>query len=149
VKPAFAFLLIPALASCAAEPDEDGEPTAEAVEAASEGPRAVVEAYYRAVSAREYDTAWQLWGEDPEAEPEEFAAFTEGFETTEIALAEVDEAGTERSRNSWIYVEVPVRVEDLKSDGSGNSYKGTYTLRRPAYDEEAWELHEGNLEITG
>ncbi|MBZ6378430.1 hypothetical protein B5C34_12915 [Pacificimonas flava] len=132
------------LAACS-QSVEEGEPTPEAVAAAAEGPRAVVDAYYAALNSGEYDTAWQLWGKDPEADSEEFETFVEGFEDTELAIAEVGEAGAERMRDGWVYAEVPVRVEDLKSDGTGSGYSGTYTVRRSVVDEESWHIYEGDL----
>ena len=139
------LLVCLALAACSAE--EAGEPTPEAVEASAEGPEAVVEAYYDALARQDYDTAWQLWGKEPAAHPKEFAAFVKGFEDTVLATAELGDPSEPRRIGRYMQVEVPVRVEDLKGDGSGNSYAGSYTLRQPVEEDDAWFINEGDLAI--
>lgn len=140
------FLL--ALAACSAQPDAEGR-TPEAASASDAGPEQVVTAYYDALSQQDYETAWQLWGKDPLADPEEYETFVEGFEKTELAIADVGEAREPERRGGWITVEVPVHVEDLKSDGTGDSYGGVYSLRRRDAENGGWYIYRGNLDIDG
>ena len=136
------------LAACADREADPGEPTEEAVEAAATGPRAVLEAYYEAISQRDFDTAWQLWGQDPQGDPEAFATFMRGFAETELTSADIGEPSEPRVNNGFVAVRIPVRVEDLMSDGTGRSYDGTYTLRRPAGEEGEWHIISGDLDLA-
>lgn len=142
------LLLFPlfALAACASEPEEDGqiEPSAEAEAAAEAGPEEVLTAYYDAIANREYQTAWELWGNEPERD-REFDDFVAGFENTELTAVELGLVGEEAIRGRYVYVDIPVVVEDFMSDGSGKRYKGVYTLRRIAGSDEDWRIHAGNL----
>ena len=106
-------------------------------------------AYYAALSQLDYETAWQLWGKDPAGDPDEFETFVEGFENTELAIADVGDAGAPETRQGWVFVTVPVHVEDLMSDGTGRSYDGVYTLRRHVGEDGGWHILKGDLDIGG
>ena len=134
-----------ALAACSPADDAEDAATPEAEAARRSGPEEVVDAYYTAISNRDYDTAWQLWGKDPLARPEEFTNFVDGFKDTELAIAEIGQPGQPRVVGDYTFVQIPVRVEDLKSDGTGSTYVGSYTLRRISSDDESWQILRGDL----
>ncbi|MBV7256644.1 hypothetical protein KCG44_07580 [Pacificimonas sp. WHA3] len=145
-----AVFFAPALAltvSCTAETAPD-EPTQEAEEAAATGPKAVIKAYYDAISQRDFDTAWQLWGQDPKADPDAFQTFMRGFAETELTAVEIGEMIDVGIKDDFAVVTVPVNVEDLMSDGTGRSYSGVYTLRRPASSAGDWHIESGDLDIA-
>lgn len=131
--------------ACTSSAEHEGEPTAEAERARAEGPKAVIEAYYQALSRRDYATAWQLWGKEPAADDDAFRRFVDGFKDTELAIAEVGQPGAPAPVADYVHVRVPVHVEDLRSDGTGSGYDGTYTVRRMVDDPASWHIYEGNL----
>lgn len=139
---------IMALAACSASDESSGKRTAEAEGAALDGPRAVLKAYHDALSRRDYDTAWQLWGKQPQADPAAFEAFKSGFVDTELTTADIGELSAPITANGFITMTAPVRVEDLMSDGTGRSYTGTYTLRRSSGETGQWHIANGELNIA-
>ncbi|MGB3722684.1 MAG: hypothetical protein WA979_07690 [Pacificimonas sp.] len=143
-----AALATSTLAACDSGDTPSGETTAEAEEAAELGPEAVIEAYYDALGRRDYDTAWQLWGKDAGTDPDAFEAFKDGFENTELTTAEIGALSAPETANGFLTVSIPVRVEDLLSDGTGRSYTGSYTLRRSSGETGGWHISAGDLNVA-
>lgn len=142
------------LAACgapeAADPaSAEAEPTDAAETAAEAGPVAVIETYYDAIAHLDYQTAWQLWGKDPETETEAYEAFARSFGNTELTTVETGTPRVLRAEGGFERVEIPVRVEDLMSDGTGRSYDGVYMLTRPVTGEDRqWFIANGDLDIA-
>ncbi|MHB9878952.1 hypothetical protein ACSMXM_04725 [Pacificimonas sp. ICDLI1SI03] len=135
------------LAACSAQ-EPGAEPTDEAVRAASTGPGAVVEAYYAAISSRDYATAWQLWGQEPEEDTDAFERFKSGFTDTELTAVEIGRISPHSVSNGVATVSVDVEVDDLLSDGTGRSYDGIYRLRRPVDGTGDWHIVSGDLGVV-
>ncbi|MFF7470793.1 hypothetical protein [Streptomyces sp. NPDC008092] len=84
---------------------------------ATGGPGAVVTAYFAAISARDYRTAWSLGGKNLDSS---YDSFVSGYATTQQdTVAVVDVAGDR----------VHVTIEALQTDGTTKSYDATYTVQ--------------------
>ncbi|MGB7404917.1 MAG: hypothetical protein WA906_04450, partial [Pacificimonas sp.] len=83
-----------------------------------------------------------------QGDPDAFQTFMRGFAETELTAAEIGDPSEPTMTGDLVQVRVPVRVEDLMSDGTGRSYTGVYTLARPADESGDWYIVSGDLEIA-
>ncbi|MFD4600666.1 hypothetical protein ACFWPQ_21870 [Streptomyces sp. NPDC058464] len=84
---------------------------------ASSGPGGVVTAYFAAISARDYQTAWALGGKNLDSS---YDSFVSGYSTTaQDTIAIVSVTGTK----------VRLTIEALQTDGTTHSYDATYTVQ--------------------
>ncbi|WP_245883152.1 hypothetical protein [Streptomyces hyaluromycini] len=83
----------------------------------SGGPGGVVTAYFAALDARDYQTAWALGGKNLDSS---YDSFVSGYSTTEQdTIAIVSVTGTK----------VRLTIEALQTDGTTHSYDATYTVQ--------------------
>jgi hypothetical protein len=132
--------------------DEDANPSGEPT---SQDAVDAVEQYYAAIQARDFGSAYALWGDGGRASgqtPEQFAA---GFADTAQIVATLDSpARVEGAALGSRYIEVPVAVETTSNDGRVRRYVGAYTLRRAVVDgatdeQRAWHIASADLrELT-
>ncbi|MCM2576248.1 excalibur calcium-binding domain-containing protein [Streptomyces meridianus] len=139
---ALALVLSPALASCTSTtsptggetvtrtvPGDSGSsgpagtsPRADSSGRPSGKPRAtspaeVVTAYYAAINARDFRTAWELGGRNLASSYDAFAAGFDGLERDDLTIL-----GTSGSR-------VEIALDAVQTDGTTKSFRGTYTVR--------------------
>lgn len=100
-----------------AYPTDTATGTPDASASASGGPGDVVTAYFAAISARDYQTAWNLGGKNLDAS---YDSFVSGYATTAQDTVDiVSVTGTE----------VQVTLEALQTDGTTKTYDATYTVQ--------------------
>ena len=111
--------------------DGDGAPMAGCGPApkSPEAAAAVVQRYYSAINARDYDVAWRQWGEDGRP-GQTLAAFAAGFARTRSTRVTIGTLGPGDAGAGSLYQPVPVTVEATLDDGTRQRFQGTYTLRR-------------------
>lgn len=111
--------------------DGQGSPMAECKPSpkSPEAAAAVVERYYSALNARDYDTAWQQWGEDgpPNQTMERFKA---GFAKTRSTRVTIGKLGEGDAGAGSLYQPVPVTVDATLDDGTHQRFTGDYVVRR-------------------
>jgi len=93
---------------------------------------AVVEQYYAAVNAQEYQAAWELGGQNMSPS---YDAFVAGYADTMYTQAQVTSTDGET---------VYVRVDAERYDGSTATYTGSYTV-----DTNQHEISHGSLTQVG
>ena len=90
---------------------------------------AVVQRYYSAINARDYGTAWTLWGDDgPPGQTLE--AFKAGFAHTRTTRVTIGTLEPGSGGAGSIYQPVPVIVDAMLDNGTQQKFRGTYTIRR-------------------
>jgi hypothetical protein len=115
---------------------------------------AVVQRYYAALDARDYDTAWQQWGDDGRP-GQTRAAFEQGFahtRTTRVTIGALPpgDAGAGSS-----YQPVPVTVDATLDDGRHQRFRGRYVVRRVNAVDGAsagqlrWHIDSAQLKPAG
>src|SRR5262249_35220217 len=107
------------------EPMADCRPAPKSKEAAA----AVVERYYTALNARDYDTAWQQWGENG-APNQTRQAFEAGFTKTRSTTATIGALPPGDAGAGSIYQPVPVTIDAVLEDGTRQRFTGEYIVRR-------------------
>jgi hypothetical protein len=113
----------------------------------------VVQAYYQAIDARHYATAWALWG-DRGRPGQTYAAFRRGFAATRRVRVSVTGPVRSEGAAGSIYVTIPVRVDGVTTTGERQRFAGSYFVRRVnAVDgstpsERRWHLYSATLKAV-
>lgn len=116
--------------------------------------RGVLRRYYEAIEARDYRTAYRLWGQGGEASGHSYERFAAGFARTARTRVEFTGPVTFEGAAGSIFATVPVRVRARTTDGAGQEFVGAYELRRvndvPGATPEQlrWHLHRARLEAV-
>ena len=114
---------------------------------------AVITDYYAAIDARDYQRAFDQWGDSGRASGKSFEGFAAGFRQTKHVEvvpgvpSRVDPAAGSR------YITVPVVVTARTADDQEQRYEGTYDLRRTVVDgateaQRRWHLESAALTQT-
>ncbi|MDQ7915693.1 hypothetical protein RCF34_21510 [Pseudomonas sp. 102515] len=149
--------------SCALMQDEIARSCAllgdgEAAEEPGCGPRpssaeaaaAVVQRYYRALDARDYGTAWQLWGSDGQP-GNRYETFRQGYARTRSVQVTLGQPGPVEGAAGSSYVSIQVTVKARLADGTRQTFSGTYQLRRvndvdgASAEQRRWHLDSAKL----
>ena len=113
-------------------------------------PADVVRRYYTAIQARDYDAAYELWGQLGKASGRTRPQFAAGFSNTREVRATVsDSVRTEGAAGSQ-YATVPVKVDAVLQNGRRQHFEGAYTLRRSMVDgataeQRRWRIYSADL----
>jgi len=106
----------------------------------------IIEQYYAAISARDYDAAYAMWGASgpPNQTREQFVA---GFADTAKVAVHVGTPGRVEGAAGSRYVTVPVTVTATMRDGATQRFTGTYTLRQSVVEggDPQWRIYRGEL----
>jgi ketosteroid isomerase-like protein len=110
-----------------------------------------VRRYYAAVDARDYASAYALWGQDGAASRQTFDAFATGYAKTRTVTAMVGQASAAEGAAGSRFIQVPVELASTRTDGSVRHYRGHYTLRVVMADgataqQRQWHLDSADLE---
>jgi hypothetical protein len=109
----------PASPSPTVQPSATSEPpssTSSAESTPPNDPAAVVQAYFDAINARDYQRAWDLGGKNV---GQSYAAFTKGFATTDHDVLTVQSVQDNTVTADLVAVQV---------DGTKRSFHGVYTV---------------------
>ncbi|HKV07444.1 MAG TPA: hypothetical protein VJ725_04840 [Thermoanaerobaculia bacterium] len=151
--PSLLFVVAALLGGCteavgdhgAAVPPPEVSASTDAQEAAG-----VVRRYYAAIRAKDFRSAYALWGESGAASGQTFEAFAAGFAQTANVEAEIGEPGRVEGAAGSRYVEVHVVIRALTDAGEKQRFEGTYTLRRTVVDgatpeQRRWHLYKADV----
>lgn len=100
-------------------------PAPKSMEAAA----AVVQRYYSAINAHDYDTAWRQWGDDGRP-GQTLSDFEAGFADTRSAQVTIGRLMPGSGGAGSIYQPVPVTIDATLDDGTRQRFGGTYIVRR-------------------
>ena len=90
---------------------------------------AVVQRYYSAINARDFDTAWSQWG-DNGSPGQTRAAFEAGFAQTRSVRVAIGKLEPGDAGAGSIYQPVPVTVTATLTNGKRQIFRGSYVVRR-------------------
>lgn len=117
---------------------------------AAAGPADVVQRYYDAIAAGDYETAYRLWADSGRASKQSFDQFRAGFAQTIAVQAETGDSVRVEGAAGTHYATVPVEVHAELRDGTKQHFTGTYTLRRSLVDgatpeQRSWRIHSAQM----
>ena len=138
---------------------EKGEPVSDdATRGRTEAPdsvsaAAILDAYYAAINRKEYPRAYALWASNGEASGKTLEQFTAGFAETDSASLVLGHPGPIGAAAGSRYIEIPVTIDARLSDGTGQHFSGTYTLRRSVVDgatldQRQWRIYKAHIVET-
>jgi len=138
--------------SCALFGDGEAakEPGCGPLPSSAEAAAAVVPRYYRALDARDYGTAWQQWGSDGQP-GNSYEKFRQGYARTRSVQVTLGQPGPVEGAAGSLYVSVPVTVKARLTDGTRQTFNGTYQLRRvnavdgASAEQRRWHLDSAKL----
>jgi hypothetical protein len=115
-----------------------------------EGAASVVRAYYRDINERQYEHAYRLWASDGAASGKGLDTFRGGFDSTASVGVELGTPGPMGAAAGSRYVEIPVRITAVATDGGRRVFSGSYTLRRSVVDgatadQRAWRIYSAKI----
>ena len=110
----------------------------------------VLRRYYDAINARDYRTAFLLWGDSGRASGKTFDSFAQGYAETARVDLDVGTPGRIEGAAGSRFVEIPVSLRATLRSGAPQRYAGSYTLRRSVVDGASaalrrWHIHAARL----
>lgn len=125
-----------------AQPDDQAADTS--------SPGAVIEQYYAAINAGDFQRAYSLWGGEGEASGQSFDEFTAGFSQTARVNVDIGTPGRIEGAAGSRYIAIPVTITAQLDDGTRQMFAGTYTLRRSVVDgatpeQRSWRIHSADV----
>lgn len=107
--------------------------------------KAAIERYYSALNARDFPTAWQVWGPDG-APRQTYEQFLKGYARTRQANVTVGTPGPVEGAAGSVYISVPVTVDAQLTNGRKQRFIGSYMLRqRNIETSQGWHITSANL----
>lgn len=118
-----------------------------------EGAVQVVQDYYRAIDARDYERAYRYWG-DSGPPGQTFRTFVAGFANTESVTVRTGMPSRLEGAAGSRYVDVPVTILARTKSGQSERFEGTYTVRRSVVDgatpaQRRWHLDRAAIHRAG
>lgn len=112
---------------------------------------AVVRAYYAAIDARDFATAYAQWSDGGAASGQSFEHFRNGYANTASVEAEVGTATDEEGAAGSRYIRVPMELRATQHDGSVRRYRGGFVLRAVMADgasaaQRRWHLYSADIQ---
>lgn len=138
----------PARAGSDVAPDKAVAASDEATPAAAE---AVVRAYYAAIDARDFASAYAQWSDGGKASGQSFERFRDGYANTESVRVEVGTATDEEGAAGSRYIRVPMELHARQRDGGTRHYRGSFILRAVVADganaeQRRWHLYSADIQ---
>jgi hypothetical protein len=111
---------------------------------------AVIHDYYAAIDARRYRDAYALWASGGAASGQSLEAFSAGFARTDSVAVRLGTPGAIEGAAGSRYLDVPVDIVAVQSDGTRQRFAGTYTLRRTVVDgatpeQRSWRIQSARI----
>ncbi|HUD27970.1 MAG TPA: hypothetical protein VMQ93_03800 [Novosphingobium sp.] len=107
----------------------------------------LVSRFYAAINARDYASAWSLWG--PDGNPEQtLDEFTRGYLHTRRTHVEIGKVSDVEGGAGSIYVTVPVTIDAELDSGRRQRFTGSYDLRqinRGMGRSQGWHIMSAKL----
>jgi len=90
----------------------------------------MLDRYYAAINARDYASAWTLWGPNGGPSGKTLQAFSDGYAHTRRVHVGIGKVSDVEGGAGSIYVTVPVTVNAELDDGRRQRFIGSYALRQ-------------------
>lgn len=113
-----------------------------------EAAAAMVRRYYAAINARDFASAWTLWGDDGGTSGKTLQTFEEGFARTVRTHVEIGTVSDVEGGAGSLYVTVPVTVDAELANGQRQRFTGSYALRqlnRGMGISQGWHIETARL----
>ena len=109
--------------------------------------------YYDAIARQDYKQAYLAWDGDGSASKQSFEEFQQGFANIVSIVEEVGKPGSLQGAAGSLYIEIPVTVTDVSSNGTPQRFRGSYKLRRvnnvpgSTPKQRRWHIYSANISL--
>lgn len=111
----------------------------------------VIRDYYSAINRGDYSAAYAMWQGDGMARQQSLEQFEQGFADTSSVAVDVGDPGEIEGAVGSLFIEIPVTVTAVMTNGRPQRFIGSYSLRRvndvPGATPEQlqWHLQSANI----
>ena len=104
-------------------------------------PVGTLAAYYSAINARDYRSAYRFW----DSPPQSFEQFAHGFADTDRVRFLVEPSTHVEGAAGSVYAEIPTIIISTTRSGSERMFAGCYVMRRSNVEDRGWRIYRGDL----
>ncbi|MEH2178092.1 hypothetical protein [Nostoc sp.] len=111
----------------------------------------VIRDYYSAIARRDYKQAYSAWEGNGAASKQSFEQFKQGFANTTSVAVEVGKPGRPDPGAGSIYIDIPVTITTVTTNGTPQRFRGSYVLRRvndvpgSTSKQRRWHLYSAKI----
>lgn len=110
----------------------------------------VIRQYYNAINQRNYQQAYQYWGDNGAASGQSFDAFKQGYAQTASVQIEIGQPGQVKGAAGSRYVDIPIAIASVTTSGETQRFRGKYVMRRTAVKsapeaQQKWHLYSSDI----
>lgn len=111
---------------------------------------AVITEYYADISAHDLHDAYHLWSDGGAASQQTLEEFARGFDDTRSASVVVGKPGRIEGAAGSRYVDIPVTINAITTDGKRLRFGGSYQLRRTVVpgataEQRSWHIYSARI----
>jgi len=111
-----------------------------------EAAAAVIDDYYAAIRARDYERAYRSWSSGGAASKQSFEEFRNGFADTATVDVRTGTPSRIEPAAGSRYIEIPVEITAKTTGGETQRFRGKYVLRRTVVDGSTAEQRRWHIE---
>lgn len=104
-------------------------------------PVATLAAYYSAINARDYRSAFRFW----DSPPSSYEQFARGFNDTDQVRLLVDPSTRVEGAAGSVYADIPAIVVSTMRNGSERVFAGCYVMRRSNVQDRGWQIYRADV----
>lgn len=110
----------------------------------------VLREYYAAIAAHRFREAYTLWGGNGAPSKQTFDEFARGYSDTRSVSVIPGAPGRVEGAAGSLYIEIPVAIDALATNGKHRRFAGSYVLRRAVVPgatpaERRWHIYSAQL----
>ncbi|MGV0102307.1 Lipoprotein [Nostoc sp. DSM 114160] len=111
----------------------------------------VIRDYYSAIARQDYKQAYSAWDGNGAASKQSFEQFKQGFANTTSVAVEIGKPGRPDPGAGSIYIEIPVTITTVTTNGTPQRFRGSYVLRRvnnvpgSTPEQRKWHLYSAKI----
>jgi hypothetical protein len=104
-------------------------------------PVGTLAAYYTAINARDYRSAFGFW----DSQPSSYEQFARGFNDTDQVRLLVEPSTRVEGAAGSVYAQIPAIVVSTMRNGSERVFAGCYTMRRSNVQDRGWQIYRADV----
>lgn len=104
-------------------------------------PVGTLAAYYSAINARDYRSAFGFW----DSQPSSYEQFARGFNDTDQVRLLVEPSTRVEGAAGSVYAQIPAIIVSTMRNGSERVFAGCYVMRRSNVQDRGWQIYRADV----
>lgn len=104
-------------------------------------PVGTLAAYYTAINARDYRSAFGFW----DSQPSSYEQFARGFNDTDQVRLLVEPSPRVEGAAGSVYAQIPAIIVSTMRNGSERVFAGCYVMRRSNVQDRGWRIYRADV----